>query len=371
VDEDLELLLGLVAIPSPTGRTERITDFLIERAPAMGMEVRTDPAGNVHMSAGTGPRRVLLLCHMDTVPGRVPLRLDDGFLYGRGSVDAKGCLATAMEAASRFSGSEAGTVIVVAVPDEEGPSGGVRELVRGPAPDFVVVGEPSGWDGVTIGYKGSVRASYVHGTPAAHAGAVQRSSAELAVDLWKAVEAFCEEESAALGAKGQFDRLSPRLVSINTRDDGVTMVTAMRLDVRTPAGYNQDRLVRFLEGHGGEGDLEVLGREPPVLAEKNNPLVRALLAAIRAQGGEPRFKRKTGTSDMNVAAEAWRGVPIVAYGPGDSSQDHTPLEHLEIDEYRRAIEVLAGALGRLIADGVAVDRPGPEAGGPSGAGGAT
>jgi LysW-gamma-L-lysine carboxypeptidase len=87
--------------------------------------------------------------------------------------------------------------------------------------------------------------------------------------------------------------------------------------------------------------------EPPFLAEKNTPLVRALLRAIRAEGGRPRFKLKTGTSDMNVVGPAW-GCPIVAYGPGDAALDHTPDEHIEIEEFRRGVDVLAQALEILV-----------------------
>ncbi|MEJ2737953.1 MAG: M20/M25/M40 family metallo-hydrolase [Anaerolineae bacterium] len=76
--------------------------------------------------------------------------------------------------------------------------------------------------------------------------------------------------------------------------------------------------------------------------------MRAMLRAIRAEGGRPRFKLKTGTSDMNIVGPAW-GCPIIAYGPGDSSLDHTPYEHIEIEEYLRAIDVVEGALQTLAA----------------------
>ena len=32
--------------------------------------------------------------------------------------------------------------------------------------------------------------------------------------------------------------------------------------------------------------------------------------------------------------------PIVAYGPGDSSLDHTPEEHVLVEEFYQAIEVM-------------------------------
>ncbi|MFQ5576556.1 MAG: M20/M25/M40 family metallo-hydrolase [Anaerolineae bacterium] len=75
--------------------------------------------------------------------------------------------------------------------------------------------------------------------------------------------------------------------------------------------------------------------------------MRAFLKAIRAAGGKPRFVVKTGTSDMNVVGPVW-GCPILAYGPGDSSLDHTPHEHLNLNDYRRAIEILKVVLLELV-----------------------
>jgi LysW-gamma-L-lysine carboxypeptidase len=49
---------------------------------------------------------------------------------------------------------------------------------------------------------------------------------------------------------------------------------------------------------------------------------------------------------MNIVGPAW-GTPIVAYGPGDSSLDHTPEEHITIEEFRRAVDVLTHALETL------------------------
>ena len=46
---------------------------------------------------------------------------------------------------------------------------------------------------------------------------------------------------------------------------------------------------------------------------------------------------------MNVVGPVW-GCPILAYGPGDSSLDHTPEERLDLAEYERAIEVLRQVL---------------------------
>ncbi|MFN2201675.1 MAG: acetyl-lysine deacetylase, partial [Caldilineaceae bacterium] len=55
---------------------------------------------------------------------------------------------------------------------------------------------------------------------------------------------------------------------------------------------------------------------------------------------------KTGTSDMNIVGPIWN-CPIVAYGPGDSSFDHTPDEHIEVEEYLRAVGLLSDVLSRV------------------------
>jgi LysW-gamma-L-lysine carboxypeptidase len=85
---------------------------------------------------------------------------------------------------------------------------------------------------------------------------------------------------------------------------------------------------------------------PAYLCEKNTPLVRAFLAGIRAAGGKPGFVLKTGTADLNIVAPAW-GCPAVAYGPGDSALDHTPDEHIVLQEYTAGVQALHATLLRL------------------------
>jgi LysW-gamma-L-lysine carboxypeptidase len=92
--------------------------------------------------------------------------------------------------------------------------------------------------------------------------------------------------------------------------------------------------------------LHFSGHEVAHKSDKRNALVKAFLKAIREHGGDPKFKVKTGTSDMNVLAPHWC-CPVVAYGPGDSALDHTPHEHISLQEYRRAINVLTRVLHLL------------------------
>jgi [amino group carrier protein]-lysine/ornithine hydrolase len=49
---------------------------------------------------------------------------------------------------------------------------------------------------------------------------------------------------------------------------------------------------------------------------------------------------------LNIVAPVWR-CPAVVYGPGDSVFDHTPNEHIELNEYEKAVTALSAALQRL------------------------
>ena len=72
----------------------------------------------------------ILLCgHMDTVPGQVPVRIEDGYIYGRGASDAKSPLIAMLLAASEFP-KQRGTVIFAGVVDEEGNATGIKQLVK-------------------------------------------------------------------------------------------------------------------------------------------------------------------------------------------------------------------------------------------------
>ncbi len=138
---------------------------------------------------------------------------------------------------------------------------------------------------------------------------------------------FAEEYNGV--QSGRFNTLDPALRDFRTFSDGLDDGVEMNIVVRIPPGIEAADLEQKMLAWCNGAKLSFPGSDLPFRSEKNTPPVRALLRAIRAEGGRPRFKLKTGTSDMNVVGPAW-GCPIVAYGPGDSSLDHTPDEHIDV-----------------------------------------
>ena len=94
MDQDhIKLFKELVEIYSPTMQEEEAVSYLVARMEALGYQAYIDPAGNAVGTLGDGPREIMLLGHIDTVPGEIPVRQEGDLLWGRGSVDAKGPLA--------------------------------------------------------------------------------------------------------------------------------------------------------------------------------------------------------------------------------------------------------------------------------------
>jgi LysW-gamma-L-lysine carboxypeptidase len=213
-------------------------------------------------------------------------------------------------------------------------------------PECVIIGEPSGWQGITLGYKGALSVGLRLVGPSRHGASARPAPAEGAVAFWSRLAACATSRNE--GRTWRFDTLDPALQAICTFDDGLEQGVDMSINLRLPPELDVAALQRHMQSWCAGAELTFPYAEPPFVAGKDTPPVRALLRAIRSAGGQPRFKLKTGTSDMNIVGPAW-GCLMVAYGPGDSSLDNTPDEHIEIPEFLKAIDLLAHALELLAA----------------------
>lgn len=344
-NSQVNLLKGLLEQYSPTLQEVPAVDFLAARMQALGYSVLVDDAGSVRGSLGDGPREIILLGHIDTVPGMVPVRLEEGRLFGRGAVDAKGPLACFTAAAALAGVSSSWRVTVIGAVGEEGDSRGAKlvrdEYAASRPPDFCIIGEPSSWDHLTLGYKGSAWMEYTIQRSLTHTASQTDSACETAVQFWNAVQALRDQYN--VGRQRAFDQLTTSLRRMDSSQDGFTDQALLGFNLRLPPEVDPEAAFSLLQPLAGGGELRLLDGIACYRAEKNTALVRALLSAIRKEGGIPGFLVKTGTSDMNLVGPAWN-CPILAYGPGDSSLDHTPDEHILISEYLAGIRVLSAAL---------------------------
>jgi LysW-gamma-L-lysine carboxypeptidase len=345
-----KLLYDMVSIPSPSGEEERAAERLVDFFEANGREAWIDEIGNVRAPADDA---VLLTSHIDTVPGDIPVEVQaappagelpdpsdvrvgepgEPVLWGRGAVDATGPL-VAMAVAAVKTG-----VSFVGVVREEVDSGGARHLIDDrDAPEAVINGEPSGWQGITLGYRGLLEGTYVNTSESGHSSRPEPNAIQHAIDWWHGVEeTFTPDDSET----AVFDQVTTKPISIDggLSDDGLAVETTMSVQLRIPPSRPVDEIHELAEAELSTGSVHWGAPMPPVMESPRTDLARAFRVAIRGAGGDVRLLRKTGTSDMNLFASVW-DCPMGTYGPGNSDLDHAPDERLPLSDLDRAVTVL-------------------------------
>jgi len=343
--EARDLVVKLVRVPSVTDSERPCARQLATFFENHGREAWIDEVGNVRAPADDG---VLLTSHIDTVPGDIPVRVETDeegreVLWGRGSVDAKGPLAAMAVAAVRTGASFLGVV------GEEVDSRGSRHAIadRDSVPDVVINGEPSGWNGITLGYRGLLAGTYVITSESGHTSRPENNAIQDAMDWWRRVEREFEHDEWV----PVFERVTCKPVGFDggVSRDGLSVEATMDVQLRVPPEFTVDEVREIADGHLEGGTVNWHDTVEPVMRSPRTSVARAFRAAIRRQDGDPRLLRKTGTSDMNVFAQHWDSE-MVTYGPGDSDLDHSPNEHLVLAEYDRAVAVLEDATERLLED---------------------
>ncbi|HQY91957.1 M20/M25/M40 family metallo-hydrolase, partial [Caldilinea sp.] len=286
-EQAVDLLRGLVAIPSLSHQEAEASAWLAGQMRAAGYDrAFVDTAGNAvgELGAADAARVIVLLGHIDTVPGDIPVRIEataeGDVLYGRGSVDAKGPLATFVAAAARVGSTWAHAhgvrlVVVGAVEEEAATSKGARfirdrfEGVQEPQPLACIIGEPSHWTRVTLGYKGRLLVEMEAAQPMAHTAGPDAGVATVAVDFWNWVNDYAARFNA--GREKAFDQLLPSLRRLVTfTDDVMHDHVVASAGVRLPLDFDADFFAAEVcawaaaRGRQGEGEIQLLFTDPPI-----------------------------------------------------------------------------------------------------------
>jgi len=325
---------------SPSGAEEKAAQAFATIAKSLGYTTELDGAGNPIARRGHGNPQVLFLGHIDTVDGEIPVRVEGGRVHGRGACDAKGALAAALFAGSRHQGP--GEVVVIGAVGEEKDSRGARYLIPRMKPNYLIVGEPSNWDGVTIGYKGNLDLLFTFEGERTHLSSPAPTTLELALASLYRLQAWGADHTD----ETQFKSLTHKVHTINTGRVGGREIVKVGVNVRLPPSVKVADAIAFLDSTDLKGRYRVSDSSDAVEVDRTNEVVRALTGPIRELGGEPTLFKKSGTADMNLAVPVW-GCPAAAYGPGDAHLDHSEKESLDIGEFHNAIRVLERAFGSL------------------------
>jgi acetylornithine deacetylase len=158
----VRLVRQLVDIESITGNEAPVGNFLYRELAGMGYQVEKMTAEmercNIYATAPERPHpQVVLSTHMDTVPPFIPSWEDATRVYGRGSCDAKGIIATQIAAAERLRQEGIYVGLLFLVGEERDSLGAKVANEKASGCRFLINGEPTE-NKVAVASKGALRA---------------------------------------------------------------------------------------------------------------------------------------------------------------------------------------------------------------------
>ncbi len=354
----IKMLEKALRLYTPSLSEKPMADFLADKCDDLSFDdIRIDEVGNLIATKGSGLPRILLCGHMDTVPGKIKVRKEGDWLYGRGASDAKTPLMAMLFAAASIQ-NNSGTVIFVGAVDEEGNATGIKNLVKSKLDiDYAIFGEPSGIKQVTIAYKGRIAINLkINVGNSSHASApwLSKNAIEESLiftsELKKVLESGQENKK-----KGMLLTATVTEIKGGTSHNVTPKECDVIMDIRIPVDMNckmiEEKISTVIQEISKNQKVEafhsILDETEPFEAPHNSPLVRAFtLGIMDVEHSRPTLIRKTGTGDMNVIGNQLK-IPVVTYGPGDPHASHTIDEKVSIDEYLRGIEVLKKTLQHL------------------------
>jgi acetylornithine deacetylase len=306
---------------------------------------------------GTLPGRLCLCAHVDVVGvGTEPWRhgspwsgaIEDGFVWGRGSVDMKGGVIAALHALASLRGTPTPEVVLQCVSSEEdGGLGAFAALERDARFDACLIPEPTGFAVVCAQAGALTFRGTVHGR-AAHAAL--RLEGRSAIDRYVAVHAALAEHERRINADVRHPAMRalalPYPVSVGRISAGEwsssvpdRLVFEGRLGV--PVGEDVGAARAAFEAAVGE-DVEIDwtgGAFAPAETDPGHPWVRRVLDAVRAERGSASIAGVPWGADM--CHYTARGIPTVMVGTTGIELAHAVDERVRIDE--------VAALARIIA----------------------
>jgi [amino group carrier protein]-lysine/ornithine hydrolase len=353
----IELLKKSLHLYTPSKSEGQLANLLKDKCiNELGFEqAHIDSVGNIIATKGRGNPRILLCGHMDTVPNKVPVRIENGFLYGRGASDAKAPLISMLLAASEFPPKQNGTIIFAGLVDEEGNATGSKHLVKNNLDiDYAIFGEPSGIGNITISYKGRLAIKLICDVlESAHASApwLAKNSIEEAYSFWNAIKTTINNNYEN---EKRTSSVSCCLTEISggSSHNVTPQKCRITMDLRIPTSQTcqqvlnsiNDIILNISKEKGVKTNFIIEDSTEPFEADFTSPLVRSLvLSVLDVCKKRPMLLRKTGTGDMNIIGNAYK-IPVVTYGPGDPHSSHSINENIRIDEYLFGIEIFKRSL---------------------------
>ena len=381
--DTVRFLCDLVRTPSFSTKEKDVIELISREMRAAGLDdVRVDGLGNVIGRLGNGPRLVAFDAHIDTVyPGDLKLwsfdpftpKVEDGKVWGRGTVDQKSGMASMVAAARiirKLGLAEGFTILFTGTVMEEDCDGLCwqylirEEKIR---PELVVITEPTNLN-VYRGHRGRMEIMVHIGGRSCHGSAPERGD-----------NAIYKISRIAL----EIEKLNERLIDHDFLGKGTVTVTqvffsspsqcavpdaaSIQLDRRLTYSENEESAVAEVQEaarRAGYPDavVEVLKYDeaaftglryptkkyyPTWIMPEDSPYLVAAREAYDGLFGSQPLVDKWTFSTNGIAIAGMHGIPCLGLGPGNEVYAHAPDEACPVEHLSAAAAFYAGLVARL------------------------
>lgn len=371
--------------------TEVVEKFLGEHKISYNRLEPVRGHANIIASVGKGNPKIILCGHIDVVPAGDPKnwksppysgKIENGKIFGRGTSDMKGGVASMLMAAAALKTIEDnlnGGAVFAVVCDEEamGPSGVIWLLKNHKLDgDVCLIGEPTGYlhsgYSVITGERGNLWVKLIakgkpaHGsTPAFGKNAILELTKFLKkLNALEKMEVKTPNDAKSLVRSGRIDLakiaksmgIKPRelarsmdhytinvgIIKGGTKVNVVPERCEAEIDVRVPAGGSPDAVEDFVKLVLPEGfEYEITNRTLASFTPASEPLIGILQKHGKSVlGYKPPALYMAATSDAHSFREAL-GIPTVAFGPGYGEVYHAYNEFVYAKDVVNATKIYA------------------------------
>jgi len=378
----VKFMQDIVRIPSLSSREGAVIQRIREEMEGLDYdEVTMDPMGNLLGRIGSGQLVIALDGHVDTVDVGDPSlwerdphsgEIEDGILYGRGSSDMKGGVASSVYAGALLKQNglpEEITLYVTATVQEEDCDGLCWQYIveeDGLRPDLVVITEPTSLC-IYRGQRGRMEMEVHTSGISCHGSAPERGDnaiykmAGIIADIENLNERLVPRDPLGKGsitiseirstspslcavADGCTIHLDRRLTTGETEETSLAEILA--LPSVLAAGATVTLLEYAVPSHTG---LSYPTRKyyPSWETPASDPAIKlAKKAYVEAFGQEPETGFWT-FSTNGVATAGMHGIPTIGFGPGHEHFAHAPNEQTEVEHLVRSTAFYAALVNTL------------------------
>ena len=376
-------LADLVRTPSFSSKEKQVIAVIKKEMKKVGFDaVRVDGLGNIIGRIGKGPRVMAFDAHIDTVYAGereqwsfdpFKPRIKDGKIWGRGTVDQKGGMASMVYAAKiikELGFNDQFTLYFTGTVMEEDCDGLCWQYLLKEEklkPEFVVITEPTNLN-IYRGHRGRMEIRVEVKGRSCHGSAPERGDnaiykiARIALEveklnrrlrndpfLGKGTVTVTDVRSASPSlcavADGAGIHLDRRLTFGETKQSALAEVR----DAAKRAGY-PDAKVFVLNYSEAAYTGKVYPTEkyyPTWVLPENSPYLKNAVDAYAGVLGKPPRVDKWTFSTNGVAICGMHGIPCLGLGPGNEVYAHAPNEACPVEHLSAAAAFYAALVARM------------------------